>query len=301
MPYLGATVAVDGPAPRAPRYSLIQAAELVTDDELPAGAGRPDAERFAGGVSVYPYPCGPDAVFDQCNPTNKSFSGVGPVKDISAMMSYVASTCTTRSINDYDDFKARALAVFLANEAFSIEREFWDGALLPLNPHLTQAAAAGQVAPNVLNAGGAAATATGPVNGLALLEKAIGSSGTHAFIHMSPGAADACWSQHLLIEDGNRGVRTRNGNTVVIGGGYSGNAPSGFTANAGAEEFIMATGPIALRQGKVFVLPGTPEDFASAIDRTLNNARFYVERPNLVLWDQCLFAGVRVDRCKTTC
>jgi hypothetical protein len=278
-----APIRVDGPVPAPPRHTILTVSDIVPDG----------GERWEQGVSVYPYPCGPDRRFDQCGTigTPKVLSTTqGPI-DFGSFAVYLNVQCTMRGIgNDVDDYRQRALAAFMAFEHEQVEGEWWDGTQLPNNVHLTSATSA--TSPLTVLNGGAA---TNLMNGLAILEGSIKRS---AVIHMSTRMATGLFSQRLLVENTiKKRIETRLGTPVIPGTGYSGNAPTGSAANGGTEEFVFATTPLQIRRSEPFLTPETP---AQALDRTLNNLTYYAERYYVVDFDACLRVGVRIDRNKTT-
>lgn len=273
MAPFGAPLQVDGALPSAPRFTILDVSEIVPDG---------DSERWENGVAVYPYPCGPAKKFDQCSttPVAKTAGTLAPPTDFGAFTVYLMSQCTMRGIgDDIDEFRRRARAGLEAYEHEQVEAEFWDGAIQPANPHLTSAGA------TVLNGG----TATNLMNGLALLEGAIK---RNAVIHATRRLVTGWASQHLLTERGGR-LETMLGTPIIAGSGYSGNPPSGSAANTGTQEFAYVTTPLRIRRSDLFMTPDTP---AQALNRTLNDFAVYAERIYEVDFDQCLRAGVRIDR-----
>lgn len=275
MAPFGAPISVDGLVPAAPPLgTILQVSEIVPDN-----SGR---DRWMNGVGVYAYPCGPARKFDQCATVvvGKTTSTVTAPTDFGGFTVYLASKCTMRGVgNDDQEFKRRALASFEAFEHEQVEAEFWDGAIQPNNIHLTSAGA------TILNGG----TTTNLMNGLALLAGVIRRD---AVIHASRRMVIGWASQHLIVERNGR-LETWLGTPIIAGSGYSGNPPAGQPANTGTIEWAFVTTPLQIFRGSALV---TPDTVAEALDRSLNDLQFYAERQYTVAFDQCLRAGVRIDR-----
>lgn len=286
---IGPLFYVNGPPPRKPRYTLVDAADINPETD----------EHWGNGIQVHGYVpdvacrwssyCGDerDEKGEQQNPN--------PLPEFGPLTVYLAESCTTRSIMQGSQeesnaaFRARALEVFAAVESGALEREFWGGEFLPDNPHLASAAA------DVLN--GAAATSA--LNGLALLEEAIAETNRAGVIHMTAGMAVTLsgYGNGVLIPERGK-LYTINGTLVVPAFGYPGTAPPDVAANTGTQEFAYATGPVEiLRSGPVIMPPNLYE----AIDREQNEITYRAERTYIAYWDTALLAGVRIDRCFASC
>jgi hypothetical protein len=309
---------VDGPPPLAPKYGLLQAAEvpaagvrLVTDLDAevnPAqAAGRtlladPSAgsERWINGVEVFPYPPDMGDVFDPCAGSGSAshIKGFGSDLDhpkFGAMTVWLAETCTSYKVWNQEAFIARATLALSAVEGPSIGKEFMGGTRLPDNHFLADGLG---TFPN-------GNTVTSAINGLALLENEIALSGKQGLIHCTPGAATTLRAQ-LAIDDKTGVLRTINGIVVIPDFGYVGApSPPGHTAASGTQEWMYATGPVDIRRSSMFTLP---ETVAEAVDRGSgatngkpNSITYRAERYYLVDWDTEVQAAVRVDRCQVTC
>lgn len=286
-PNYGPTISIDGPIPSPPALTLVNAARTVVE---------PD-DRWMNGATVWPFPRDLPDVFDYC----QASSSAGHTKDAGTPTSIISETwgaydvlegitCTTGAFaNEVDEWKRRVTLALEAYEHWAIEREFWNGALMPLNPRLAQATGLtfdGQVTPGTTNIR----------NGVALLEQAIADKGGNGVIHMRPAVFSqfAESNANLLVE---RGVaRTAQGTIVVPGVGYTGQG----TAQAGLAttvEFMYATGQIDVRKSGIKVLP---DSIREATLRGQNLTTFRAEREVLVTWDQRIHAVVKIDRAFTT-
>lgn len=278
---------VDGPPPQARPYTLLGAARIVPEAE----------ERWANGVSVYPYPDELGAIHDACSAgtfREKGTGGTVPNPEFGAMTVWVAETCSSFGIfgeglsaaEAQDRFVARASSVFGAVESTAVEREFLAGDVLGTQPFLADGDGTFP----------AASTAQTVVEGFALLEAEIAASGRRGLIHISPAVAIAASYRRILFEDARAGVlRTINGTTVVPGAGYQDASvhPAGKSAASGTQEWIYATGPVDVRRSETFVIPG---DLSQALDRATNTITYLVERAYAVDWDTVVQASVKVDR-----
>lgn len=287
---IGPLFYVNGPPPRKPRYTLVDAVDINPETD----------EHWANGIQVHGYVpdvacrwssyCGDerDAKNEQQNPN--------PLPMFGPLTVYLSETCSTKSImigsqeESNAAFKERAVEVFAAVESGALEREFWGGDFLPDNPHLASDDA------DVLNGG----TATSIANGLALLEAAIAETNRAGVIHMTAAMALAVSTIGgggvLTVERGK--LYTINGTLVIPAYGYPGTAPPGIAANTGTEEFAYATGPVDVLRSNPFVMP--PNLF-EAIDREQNEITYRAERYYIAYWDTALLAGVRIDRCFASC
>ena len=287
---------IDGPPPLAPQFGLLQSARSPVVRIIPDADER-GIERWINGVEVYPYPADPAFVFDSCavhgeDPPTKEFGETAPLTQYDALTVYLAETCTSSRVPDQEAFKARAVAALSAVEGAAVEREFQSGDVFAGNPHLSDG---NGTFPND-------DTATSVVDGFAILENEIASSGKQGIIHCSPGMAMAAVGGPFMIEEKQGVLRTINGTLVVPGYGYAaGSDPAGHSGAAGTEEWVYASGPVDIRQSNMFT---TPETVAEALDRgsEMPNAITYrVERYFLPSWDTTLQSAVLIDRCLTTC
>jgi hypothetical protein len=192
-------------------------------------------------------------------------------------------TCSAFSMGVEDpEFRQRALAAFEAKEGWAIERELSQGVWQPLNPFLADSNA------DVLAAGAAVSA----VEGLALLEKAIGDTAQAGVIHADPATATA-WAQWSLIAKDGNVLRTTLGTPVAVGGGYTGAQPDGEAAAGADQGWAFASGQIVVRRDADEIIPST---LSEALDRHTNEVTEYAERTYLVNWDVSLQAAVLIDR-----
>jgi hypothetical protein len=289
--------AIDGPPPQPPARSLLTAARIVPD----ADAG--GAERWGNGVEVYPYPPGPAGVHDACATGSdrvKQDGGLIPLPQFGAMTVYLSETCSSLGIfgeglsnaQAQDRFVARARTALAAVESQAVEREFFAGDVLGLNPFLADG---NGTFPN-------ANTATNVTEAFALLEAEIASVGGSGMIHCSPRIITYASLAGLIIWPLNRGTQlyTLNGTLVVPGQGYVDDSvnPAGHSGAGNGNEWIYATGLVDIRRSDYEVLP---DSLFQALDRETNLLTYRVERTYLVDWDTVLQSAVLVDRSQCDC
>lgn len=282
MTLFGPPQPYDAPLPQAPKYTLVGASFVPPTSD----------ERWANGITIRPYQVETPDLYDQCGSGSgiiaKTTGTPEILTDFSAFTVLVAESCTTRSIGNDNDLAERAQNVLTAVESFGVEGEFERAALMPANPHLTDANAQ-------IQAGG---TVTNSINGLALLEKAIAVTGRRGVIHATPALATKWISDHMLEDDGAGKLRTLLGTIVVPGAGYQGTPPLGQAANTGTVEWAYATGPILVLKGSPFQIP---QRLDQALNRSINFVTYRVERLYAYGWDRQLQAAVKIDRCQTAC
>jgi hypothetical protein len=289
---IGPLFVVNGPLPRQPRYTLVGSADIDPTTD----------EHWANGIQVYGYIPDVACRFVVCGEGDEQVKNdqenPNPLPTFAPLTVYLTETCPARSIwsgslsqdGANAAFQQRARDVFAAVESGAVEREFWGGDFLPDNPHLASADC------DVLNSG----SATSIVNGLALLEEAIAQTNRAGVIHMTAALALAITSLGgggILQPQGGK-LYTVNGTLVIPAYGYPGSAPSGQADNTGTEEFAYATGPVELLRSEAFIMP---DQLWEALDRSTNEITYRAERYYIPYWDTALQAGVRIDRCFTTC
>jgi len=291
---------IDGPVPTRPTYGLLQAAEAPTAGvRIIPDTDERGIERWMNGVEVYPYLPGTGDVFDTCAAAGttahtKGFGNALQSPQFGAFTAHVDETCTSYKVWDQQEFIARATTVFGAVESAIISSEFMTGARLPANPHLSDGV--NTTFPN-------ADTATSVLQGLALLENVIATSGRLGLVHCSPGFA-TIMRERFTVDTKTGVLRSVNGNVVIPDAGYSvGSTPAGHAAPGATQEWIYATGPIDIRRSEMFV---TPDNVIQALDRgsggattgRSNSITYRAERYYSVTWDTEVHAAVLVDRCK---
>jgi hypothetical protein len=328
---------IDGPLPVPPPYGLLAAAaapatgvRIVVDVEeegtvdlndlsstgetmdeaiarlkregiLPASAGD---YRWLNGVEVYPYPPDVPGLYEPCGSNvgtagTKTFGSDLAHPRFSAVTIYVAETCTSYKVWNQEQFKARAVTALTAVQSHGVARQLLLGVGDPENPYLADAAGDCQF-PN-------GDAVTNALNGLALLEQAIGNTGKLGLIHCSPQFASAL-RERFAVDNRGGVIRTINGNILIADNGYAaGSTPHGHPGPSGTEEWIYATGPVDVRLSEIFVLP---EKVSEALDRGTpnsattgrpNSITYRAERYALPIWDTELQVAVRVDRCQSGC
>jgi len=260
------------PAPRAPRFGLLQSAPVLTQNE-----------HWLGGVEVRRwYEDNLQAwsgLTDASGPTTVQEKS-DPARELDTLKSAPftiegAYTCGRGYIESEALFQDRASTVFAAFEGKAVEAALWDGPPAPVDmPYLDD----GNV--DVLNGG----AAVKPGVGLALLEQAIADSDAPTgVIHMRPGLASMFGSTILTV--GANTMTTAVGTPVVSGVGYPGTHGG---ANAALAEWAIATGPVVVVRGAVQVLP--------MLDRDTNDWVVRVERDYLVVFDSQVQAAVKIDK-----
>jgi hypothetical protein len=280
-----AALRIDGPAPSARPYGLVNTPGTIVSQSDP---------HWAGGVVVDSYP---DDLPESHNPCAsgtmrvKAEGGDAPQPEFSSFTVVYPYSCSGIGLgNEAGAERARKIvrAAFVATETYQVERELAFGVTDTDRPHFTKPGLATYPA-------GAVNTAVGPREALSLLENAIGGTAHDGMIHVDSGTAIAMMAWNLIDTDGTRAYTPR-GTTVIIGDGYrpaSGLQPgSALTAD---ESYAWATGPVRLTRDEVEVLGPTSQ----VLDTTTNRATFRAERNYVAYWDTALLAGVRVDRSAT--
>lgn len=287
---IGPLFYVNGPLPRPPRRSFVQAVDLPPVDDPHAFNGIevhgyiPDTATGWGVCGAAPSP-----------PVKGEQLTANPLPAFGPLTLYLAETCQMRSIMlaagegaTNDAFKARATVTFAAVESAAIAHEFWTGEFID-NPHLADANA------DVLTTG-----PTSPIYGLALLERAIADTARFGMIHMSPSLATMLsgLGNGVLIPDRDGKLYTVAGTQVVVDPGYDGSAPEGQAGATGSIEWAYATGPVELIRDAPIIVP---DSIAEALDRDSNSITYRAERYAIPYWDTALQAAVEIDLCQTTC
>jgi hypothetical protein len=282
-----APIAVDGPLPVAPAFSFFSVAlDLDTEEGLMA-LGIDAGERIGGGVSLLPRPTDKPFGFDPCSAgtmREKEEASERTVRTFLPFQAYVPEFCSGMGVGPWEEFKANANAVLLATDAYAAERQFAFGLPMGDNPSLNDT--------NLVVLG----SGVGPMEGLALLENAIGGTGRAGVIHATPGIATMWTANRALLWTGDviRTVATRT--PVIVGHGYIETDPDAAPGPTGDQEWAFATGPVFGWRGPLEELA---EDIASTLDRSVNDVHYRAERDMLVGWDGVLQAGVLIDRSAT--
>lgn len=268
---VGPALAIDGPLPVAPEYSLLNTPGVVV-----ANPG----DRWINGVNVYGYPSDTPETWEPCSTgtfRTKSEGGEQPQARFDAYTIYLPITCSAGYMGSWEDFARRAEVALEATQSFAVEQALSQGVTLSINPFLGDS--------NVDVVAGGPFT---PEVGLRHLEDAIGLTGRQGMIHATP-AIVAAWEFEAL--ETRPGLRTPNGTPVVSGGGYIGADANGSAAAAG-QGWAFATGPVEVRLSEMQLVG---DDINGALDTSLNDVTFRAEKFALATWDTALQAAVLID------
>lgn len=317
----------DGPSPATRNNTLLQVAAemglLITDDD----------QHWQNGIWLQGYSDQAAEGFDPCGEGSNAIKVEGdgnPIPEFGPVEIYWPETCTAYVVGpppellppDFDPFPDTAIQVqqrlddarardlndpSASQELKAASEDFWftlraiqglggtveaevettlaTGGAVPGNPHLTDS--------NLvqLNSG----AATNPVEGLALLEEAIGGTKKGGIIHAAP-ATIAYWSWYRLIQEPTKegDLYTLSGTPVVCGYGYIGAFPDGGSEPTDTEDWAFATGPVKIwREPSIFLVPGS---YKEALDRHTNTLTYRAEQTFVVTWDTNLQVGVLIDR-----
>lgn len=272
----GPPLPLDGPIPEAPPHRLLDTV-LVTDAEFP---------HIENGVHVYPFPTitpeGTIPCADGTYRTKDEGTGVDlPI--FGPFAAYVAETCSSISIRSQEDFRERARLVLDATESMAVERQLLLDVFSTGSPYIGDGNA------TILGGG-----AVDPIEGLALLEDAIGGTGRQGLIHASPSTL-ASWDglgAEIVERDGK--LYTRRGTPIAVGDGYIGTNPDGEAAPGSTQAWAYATGPVVVYRARdIFMLP---DNVREALNRDTNVITYRAERPFVAWWDTALQAAVLIDR-----
>ena len=113
---LGPPLAVDGPLPTAPAYSLLTVAQIIDDAADP---------HWGLGVELNAYPVGPPRTWDPCSTGTFRVKEEGddlPQPGFPPFVVYLPITCTASGI-DQDTFADRVRLAFAAKESYGVELE----------------------------------------------------------------------------------------------------------------------------------------------------------------------------------
>jgi hypothetical protein len=308
----GPWIRLDGPLPQPRRYTLLDVAQYVDLG--------PD-ERWGNGAWIQSYPMDPVSTFDPCShgsEAQKTPGGAISLARFAAFQAYLTEQCVAAVVGPDPNawFTARAAAAFRVREQAAAERVLAYGDHLPVfvdapgTPHLTDA--------NLVELDGG--TAQNYLEGLALLEEAIGGTDSAGVIHTTPSIA-TLWSARLLIAPDNTGtvLRTTLGTPVVVGDGYIGAHPDHTVPPAATQQWSFATGPLRYLTDPAITLPprilplgpapNGENPYAMALNRSDNTVTYRAERDYVVVFDSDttsgsptapLQVGVLIDRTLTT-
>lgn len=268
------------PVPR--RFTLLDAAKLITDTNGRTPGGATIEAYLAASVSV-------QEAFAQGSARVKAIDGEFGESPVEGFTVYLGVKCTSVGIVPRErEFRQRLQAAFRAVESTAVEQILVDSAGLMAGPYLTDS--------NMETLGGGA---VGPVEGLAQLENAIAKVG-NGMIHVTPAAATALASKYLIEEARDGQMRTRLGTIVAVGAGYIGAYPVGGSAPSGDQDWAFASSFVEVHRDEDLILGPIKE----ALDRSTNDVTFIAERNYLVAWvgrqtsgdTNHVQAGVLIDR-----
>lgn len=194
--------------------------------------------------------------------------------------------------------QARAVDALTRNESFQVEQAFWTGAvagvgptIYQVSPHLAANTAVTDTAGVTLQC--AATTVSGStvldiVEGIGRLEAAMGRCyNGQIVIHLPMVLGEALLSNYSAEVFGSQ-IKTRAGNLVALGAGYTGTGPDGTSIPNAA--WVYATAPI-------FAYRSSPEIFAfkEELNRTNNTVQTIVERTYVLGFACCCFYAVPIS------
>lgn len=276
---VGPALAIDGPLPVAPPFSLVETPGVLVDD---------GSDRWINGVNVYGYPSDTPDTWEPCATgtfRTKSDASEQPTPRFDSFVIYLPISCTAASMGNWEDFADRARVALEAKQSFGVEQALSQGVTLSLNPFLGDS--------NVTILGGGAVT---PEVGLRWLEDAIGETGQMGMIHATP-AVVAAWGFGAGLTGGNvqnppdAVLRTPNGTPVISGGGYIGAEANG-NAPASGQAYAFATGPVEVRLSEMQLVG---DNINGTLDTSNNDVTFYAEKYALAEWDTALQSAVLID------
>lgn len=292
---------LDGPLPLPRRHTLLDIAQY---------RDLGDENHWLNGAWVQGYPQDPVFTFDPCSTGSekqKQTGGAVSLPIFGAYQAYLTEQCISATVGPDANawFTARAAAAFRVAEIAAAERVLVNGDGLPTwvtgpgVPHLTDS--------NLIQLDGGAAQ--NYVEGLALLEQAIGETGRGGVIHATP-ATVTFWASkgNLIGEDSNKILRAiATGTPIVVGDGYIGAYPDGASQPTSTQDWAFATGPIGYLTNPGIALPPRliPDRYEEALNRQENIVTYRAERDYVLFYDSNtngdtdyapLQAGVLIDR-----
>lgn len=266
---VGPAVALDGPLPVRPPYSLLNTPGVVVEE---------DATRVLNGVNVWAYPTGCSSLWEPCSDgtfREKAYASEMPVSRFDSFVVYKPVTCSSIGLTG-EELMARAEAALEGTLSAAVERMLAEGLFQSSNPFF------GDENVDVLNSG----TAVTPAEGFAWAEQALGAECRLGMIHATPAIVAA--SQPLKLMDGP--LLTTNGTPVVSGMGYQGIDTPDLSNPTAKQGWMFATGPPRVHLGPI-VMTSVRE----SLDRSDNVFTFRAERYVLAYWDTAVQAAVLVN------
>jgi hypothetical protein len=169
----------------------------------------------------------------------------------------------------------------------SIEFEFWEGGIAKQLTRTNDNRWLARNTATIVNGG----VAVKPRYGLGLIQEAMGNStiGSQGTLHMPVSVAEILKGVH--DHDGEGVLRTKVGTPVIAGTGYTRRGPDGTLAPAG-QAWIYGTGPVSVRLGPVHMVP---EKLSQAVNTSINDIEYYVDRAAAVTWSTTGLYAVLVD------
>jgi hypothetical protein len=270
-----AALRIDGPLPVAAPYGLTNTPGVLAD-ELD--------EHWQAGVYVEGYPADLPLTHDPCSVGTLRVKEEGappPTGEFGSFTVYFPMTCSGLGLGNEEGaerMRNRARLALEATESYAVEKELAEAPSNTLRPHLTDAQLQYPIG----------MTAVSPMEALEALEQEIGRTARGGFIHADPATGTSWLALGGIAAEGAT-MRTKRGNTVIIGNGYIDSGPG--AAPEWRESWAYATGPVRVIRSEPFV-----PDLRSALNRTTNVATFRAEREYVAYWDTALQAAVLIDR-----
>lgn len=267
---LGPPWAADGPIPVARPHNLLSIPGVLLPDSE-------DEHRLVG-IEVWPYPRDLPDTKDPCDTGTfrAKNEGEGWNRPIfGSFEAYLPITCSS-IVAHRAGFADRAVAAFVAREAYGLSMELATGNAQPLNPFLADTNCQ-------LPAG---ATVLRPDVGLAYLEDAIGATEGVGIIHATPAVVTA-WngSYGYEVEDsGGTLYTTANKTPVAVSYAYHDVTPHGQVPAANAhQQWVFASGMVQVRRETNIQLIGPT--VKESMDRSDNVVTFRAERAYTMIYD----------------
>jgi hypothetical protein len=258
----GGLVDLLAPVPSPHPFGLLDAATLVD----------PTGNRWLTGIWTGGYPVGPAHTHDPCATGTlrvKETNGPLGTQINERFVVYMDAFCTAQGVGvDAGWLTDRLELAFQTYEKIEVERALATGNDT-LGHYLGD--------PNMDVLGGGVVTAH---RALELLEDYISLNGT-GIIHATPGVATD-WASEFLIQSKGKQMYTALGTPVAVGAGYIGVTPSGQSGPASDQAWAFASGPIEIYRDPTIQV--VPELYSQALDRSMNDLRYFAERPYAFNW-----------------
>lgn len=253
-----------------PRYGLLAAAPVVTDEEM----------RWAlAGWNMVPEQCGVGGrVAIDCEGETVALvpdASPGTVEG-GGFLVWAGDRCSTFGALGRDR-AGLARRQLVATESYQIAEELWKGTFV--NRALTDSAS------DELTT-----AAVSPLDAIARLEHGLArcGKGRRGMIHVTPQLLVHVAGAQAGAQTGNLWL-TPTGNIIVADAGYDGSGPGNVAA--GATQWAYATSMVEVRLGPIEVL----DEMAVVLDRTVNTAVVIAHRAATVSWDECCHLAAEVS------